>query len=146
MRRIPGTTPATHARLAGTLAAIPGLRGNVAHIDPEAILAQVTEAFLAALPTAPSSGSVSVVVRRSQALADDLRGKGMAGVARDVDLMAGALLALSLELQALMASRDVPHAVGMAPADARATGHGGIRSCRMSGRPTVSQANGSACR
>lgn len=98
--RIPGLTPTAertlHARLSAELhTATTATEGAATSL--ESLLPDLTRIVIEALPATPLPGEVLVLVRRTQEISDALRKDGKAGLARDIDRLAGILHGLAIE-------------------------------------------------
>ena len=103
--RIPGLTPTAertlHARLSAeihtaTMLTDGGTQESTA-TSLESLLPDLTRIVLEALPATPLPSEVLVLVRRTQEISDALRRDGKAGLARDIDRLAGILHGLAVD-------------------------------------------------
>jgi hypothetical protein len=98
--RIPGLTPMAertlHARLSAEIHTVASAaEGSAASL--ESLLPDLTRIVLEAIPATPIGSDVLVLVRRTQEISDALRKDGKAGLARDIDRLAGILHGLAVE-------------------------------------------------
>lgn len=121
--RTPGLTPTAertlHARLAAEIDASDPARAPVSGLD--ALLPELTRIVIEALPTTPLPDEVINLVRRTQDVADTLRREGKAGLARDIDRLAGMLHGLAVDNANQAVLLDGYRDAGSAEGDAERT-------------------------